>query len=43
MIKGETNMKYNFDSILVYMWRTFEQAPLCAVSIKLTGRENATE
>lgn len=36
-------MKYNFDNISVYMWRTLEQALLCAVSIKLTGRENATE
>lgn len=27
----------------VYVWNTFEQALLCAVSIKLTGREDATE
>ena len=26
-----------------YIWPTFEQALLCAVSIKLTGREDATE
>lgn len=26
-----------------YIWNTFEQALLCAVSIKLTGREDATE
>lgn len=26
-----------------YVWPTFEQALLCAVSIKLTGREDATE
>lgn len=26
-----------------YLWPTFEQALLCAVSIKLTGREDATE
>lgn len=26
-----------------YIWPTFEQALLCAVSIKLTGCENATE
>lgn len=26
-----------------YFWPTFEQALLCAVSIKLTGREDATE
>lgn len=26
-----------------YIWATFEQALLCAVSIKLTGREDATE
>ena len=26
-----------------YMWPTFEMALLCAVSIKLTGREDATE
>lgn len=26
-----------------YIWPTFEMALLCAVSIKLTGRENATE
>lgn len=26
-----------------YLWPTFEQALLCAVSIKLTGSEDATE
>lgn len=26
-----------------WIWPTFEQALLCAVSIKLTGREDATE
>lgn len=26
-----------------YIWPTFEMALLCAVSIKLTGREDATE
>ena len=26
-----------------YLWPTFEQALLCAVSIKLTGCEDATE
>lgn len=26
-----------------YVWNTFEEALLCAVSIKLTGREDATE
>lgn len=26
-----------------YIWPTFEMAILCAVSIKLTGREDATE
>lgn len=26
-----------------YLWPTFEKALLCAVSIKLTGREDATE
>lgn len=26
-----------------YLWPTFEQALLCAVSIKLTSREDATE
>lgn len=26
-----------------YVWNTFEMALLCAVSIKLTGREDATE
>lgn len=26
-----------------YVWNTFEKALLCAVSIKLTGREDATE
>lgn len=26
-----------------YLWNTFEEALLCAVSIKLTGREDATE
>lgn len=27
----------------IYLWPTFEQALLCAVSIKLTGREDATK
>ena len=26
-----------------YIWPTFEQALLCAISIKLTGREDATK
>ena len=34
---------YVDDMASYHRWATFEQALLCAVSIKLTGREDATE